>query len=153
MPKKKEETTVKDTAKATTKTTKETTAKKTAAKTKPAAKTKTAAKAKSDTKITNITKIAAEEKIATEEKQAAEKNLALSCQEMMSSIIEWTMDSLMYSNILLISKKLKISMEEAAGILDVSAIDLAKISLVYAAYSKTPEAEKAAVLGKYSDRI
>lgn len=150
MPKKKEETTVKDTAKATTKTTKETTAKKTAAKTKPAAK------AKSDTKITNITnitKIAAEEKIATEEKQAAEKNLALSCQEMMSSIIEWTMDSLMYSNILLISKKLKISMEEAAGILDVSAIDLAKISLVYAAYSKTPEAEKAAVLGKYSDRI
>ena len=149
MPKKKEETTVKDTAKATTKTTKETTAKKTAAKTT----TKTAAKAKSDTKITNITKIAAEEKIATEEKQAAEKNLALSCQEMMSSIIEWTMDSLMYSNILLISKKLKISMEEAAGILDVSAIDLAKISLVYAAYSKTPEAEKAAVLGKYSDRI
>ena len=142
MTKKKEETTVKDITKSTTKTTTKATTKKTTAKAKP------------EGKAAKITKIGAEEKApATEEKQDTEKNLAQSCQAMMSSIIEWTMDSLMYSNILLISKKLNISMEEAAAILNVGVVDLARLSLVYAAYSKTPEAEKTAVLGKYSDRI
>ena len=110
------------------------------------------AKKKEETKIT---KAETDEKVqaATEEKQDPEKRLALSCQGMVAAIIEWTLDSLMYSNIMLISKKMNISMEEAAAILDVGVIDLARISLVYAAYSKTPEAEKAAVLGKYSERI
>ena len=149
MAKKKEETTVKDTKKATTKTS---TTKATTTKTTTKATTK---KTTADAKATKITKIGVEEKttVAPEEKLTAEKKLALSCQDMMSSIIEWTMDSLMYSNILLISKKMNISMEEAAAILDVGVVDLARLSLVYAAYSKTPEAEKAAVLGKYSDRI
>ena len=148
MAKKKEETTVKETKKATAKTNEKTTEKKTAAK-------KTTAKAKADAKATKITKAQTDKKApeVPEEKPDPEKSLALSCQEMMSSIIEWTMDSLMYSNIMLISKKMNISMEEAAAILDVSPIDLARLSLVYAAYSKTPEVEKKAVLGKYSERI
>ena len=143
MAKKKEETTVKETKKATAKTTEKTTAK------------KTTAKAKADAKVTKITKAQTDKKApeVPEEKPDPEKSMALSCQEMMSSIIEWTMDSLMYSNIMLISKKLNIGIEKAAEILDVNAIDLAKLALVYAAYSKTPEAEKKAVLGKYSERI
>ncbi len=142
MAKKKEETTVKDTAK-TAKSTAKTTTKKTTAKAKPNAKV---------TKIDN-NESDKEAPVTTEEKQDPEKSMALSCQKMMSSIIEWSMDSLMYSNILLISRKMGISMEEAATILDVNAVDLARLSLVYAAYSKTPETEKAAVLGKYSGRI
>ena len=59
----------------------------------------------------------------------------------------------MYSNIMLISKKLNICIEKAAEILDVNKTDLAGLALVYAAYSRTPEVEKTAVLGKYSDRI
>ena len=142
MAKKKEESTVKDTAK-TTKSTAKASTKKTTVKAKPEAKV---------TKIKNA-EPDKEAPVTTEEKQDPEKSMALSCQKMMSSIIEWSLDSLMYSNILLISKKMNISMEEAGAILDVNAIDLARLSLVYAAYSKTPEAEKAAVLGKYSGRI
>ncbi len=143
MAKKKEETTVKATKKATTKTTEKATAKKTTAKTKTNAKVTKIAKEQTDNNSP----------VVPDEKQDPEKNLAASCQEMMSSIIQWTMDSLMYSNILLISKKLNISIEKAAEILDVNKTDLAGLALVYAAYSRTPEAEKAAVLGKYSDRI
>ena len=134
MAKKKEETTVKETKKATTKTTEKATAKKTTAKTKTNAKVTKIAKEQTDNNSP----------VVPDEKQDPEKNLAASCQEMMSSIIQWTMDSLMYSNILLISKKLNISIEKAAEILDVNKTDLAGLALVYAAYSRTPEAEKAA---------
>ena len=143
MAKKKEETTVKETKRTTTKTTEKASAKKTTAKTK------------TNAKVTKITKEQTDKNapVVPDEKQDPEKSMAASCQEMMSSIIQWTMDSLMYSNIMLVSKKLKISIEKAAEIFDVNKADLAGLALVYAAYSRTPEAEKAAVLGKYSDRI
>ena len=63
------------------------------------------------------------------------------------------MDALMYSNIALISKKLNMSMEEAAAVLDVNAIELSKLTVVYNAYSQTPAGDKASILGKYNDRI
>ena len=153
MAKKIEETTDKEPQKATTKTTEKATTKK--ATTKKTTTKKTTAKAKTDAKVTKITKEQTDKNapVVRDEKQDPEKSMAASCQEMMSSIIQWTMDSLMYSNIMLISKKLNISIEKAAEILDVNKTDLAGLALVYAAYSRTPEAEKAAVLGKYSDRI
>ena len=79
--------------------------------------------------------------------------MAASCQNMLSSIVSWSMDALMYSNIQLISKKMKMSMEEAAAVLDVNAIELAKLTVVYNAYIKTPAGDRAGILGKYNDRI
>jgi len=168
MAKKKDETTVKTATKAPAKKTatktsvkaaaKETTAK-TVAKattkktttTKPAAKT-TAKKtsAKTTSKVTPVRKSSAEN---TDTKKTLENQLAASCQNMLSSIVSWSMDALMYSNIQLISKKMKMSMEEAAAILDVNAIELAKLTVVYNAYIKTPAGDRAGILGKYNDRI
>ena len=158
MAKKIEETPIKESKKASTKSTEKAATKKTTTKkttTKKAATKNATATTKAKAKVTNIAKAQTEKKTQAvpDEKLNSEKNLAASCQEMMSSIIQWTMDSLMYSNIMLISKKLNISIEKAAEILDVNKTDLAGLALVYAAYSRTPEAEKAAVLGKYSDRI
>ena len=167
MAKKSEETTVKTAAKASakktsTKTTAKATAKKTTAKatakttakktaTKAAAKT-TAKKttSKSSTKVTPVRKSQAEK---TDTKQTLENQMAASCQNMLSSIVSWSMDALMYSNIQLISKKMKMSMEEAAAVLDVNAIELAKLTVVYNAYIKTPAGDRAGILGKYNDRI
>ena len=167
MAKKSEETTVKTAAKASakktsTKTTAKATAKKTTAKTavkasakKTSAKTaaKSAAKkttAKTTSKVTPVRKSQAEK---TDTKQMLENQMAASCQNMLSSIVSWSMDALMYSNIQLISKKLKMSMEEAAAVLDVNAIELAKLTVVYNAYIKTPAGDRAGILGKYNDRI
>ena len=163
MAKKSEETTVKTAAKASvkktsTKTTAKATAKKTTAKTAvkaPAKKTtaKSAAKkttSKTSTKVTPVIKSQAEK---TDTKQMLENQMAASCQNMLSSIVSWSMDALMYSNIQLISKKLKMSMEEAAAVLDVNAIELAKLTVVYNAYIKTPAGDRAGILGKYNDRI
>ena len=167
MAKKSEETTVKTAAKASakktsTKTTAKATAKKTTAKTavkasakKTSAKTaaKSAAKkttAKTTSKVTPVRKSQAEK---TDTKQMLENQMAASCQNMLSSIVSWSMDALMYSNIQLISKKLKMSMEEAAAVLDVNAIELAKLTVVYNAYIKTPASDRAGILGKYNDRI
>ncbi|MBR4344033.1 MAG: hypothetical protein IKP88_15270 [Lachnospiraceae bacterium] len=149
---KKKETNVEDVTKATSKTTTKTTAKSTVKKT--TAK-KTTAKAKSGAKVTKITeeKIDKEAPAATEGIQDSEKEMALRCHQMMSSIMEWTLDSFLYSNIVLISKKMSISMEEAAAVLDVDPADLKRLSLVYAAYSGIAEPEKANILGKYVDRI
>lgn len=141
MAKTSEETTVKTVAKAPAK---KTAAKKTTAK----AATKTAAKATS--KVTPVRKSQAEK---TDTKQTLENQMAASCQNMLSSIVSWSMDALMYSNIQLISKKLKMSMEEAAAVLDVNAIELAKLTVVYNAYIKTPAGDRAGILGKYNDRI
>ena len=167
MAKKSEETTVKTAAKASanktsTKTTAKATAKKTTAKatakttakktaTKAAAKT-TAKKttSKSSTKVTPVRKSSAKN---TDTKKTLENEMAASCQNMLSSIVSWSMDALMYSNIQLISKKMKMSMEEAAAILDVNAIELAKLTVVYNAYIKTPTGDRAGILGKYNDRI
>lgn len=167
MAKKSEETTVKTAAKAsakktstkttakatakkiTAKATAKTTAKKTATKAaaKPAAKKTTS---KTSTKVTPVIKSQAEK---TDTKQMLENQMAASCQNMLSSIVSWSMDALMYSNIQLISKKLKMSMEEAAAVLDVNAIELAKLTVVYNAYIKTPAGDRAGILGKYNDRI
>ena len=137
MAKKSEETTVKTAAKASAKkTSTKTTAKKTTSK--------------SSTKVTPVIKSQAEK---TDTKQMLENQMAASCQNMLSSIVSWSMDALMYSNIQLISKKLKMSMEEAAAVLDVNAIELAKLTVVYNAYIKTPAGDRAGILGKYNDRI
>ena len=153
MAKKIKGTPIKESKKASTKSTEKAATKKTT--TKKATTKNATATTKAKAKVTNIAKAQTGKKTQAvpDEKLDSEKNLAASCQEMMSSIIQWTMDSLMYSNIMLISKKLNISIENAAEILDVNKTDLAGLALVYAAYSRTPEAEKAAVLGKYSDRI
>lgn len=150
MAKKKEETAVKAPAKKTTAKT----AAKTAVKA-PAKKTtaKSAAKkitSKTSTKVTPVRKSQAEK---TDTKQMLENQMAASCQNMLSSIVSWSMDALMYSNIQLISKKMKMSMEEAAAVLDVNAIELAKLTVVYNAYIKTPAGDRAGILGKYNDRI
>lgn len=145
MAKRKEETTVKTANKTTAKAT----AKKTTAKTaaKATAKKNTA---KATSKVTPVRKSQAEK---TDTKQMLENQMAASCQNMLSSIVSWSMDALMYSNIQLISKKLKMSMEEAAAVLDVNAIELAKLTVVYNAYIKTPAGDRAGILGKYNDRI
>ena len=141
MAKKSEETTVKTAAKASAKkTSTKTTVKATAKKTT----------SKSSTKVTPVRKSQAEK---TDTKQMLENQMAASCQNMLSSIVSWSMDALMYSNIQLISKKLKMSMEEAAAVLDVNAIELAKLTVVYNAYIKTPAGDRAGILGKYNDRI
>ena len=167
MAKRKEETAVKAPAKKTTaktaaKTAVKAPAKKTTAKTAaktavkaPAKKTtaKSTAKkttAKTTSKVTPVIKSQAEK---TDTKQMLENQMAASCQNMLSSIVSWSMDALMYSNIQLISKKLKMSMEEAAAVLDVNAIELAKLTVVYNAYIKTPAGDRAGILGKYNDRI
>lgn len=167
MAKKSEETTVKTAAKASakktsTKTTANASAKKitakataktTAKKTATKAAAKSAAKkttSKTSTKVTPVRKSQAEK---TDTKQMLENQMAASCQNMLSSIVSWSMDALMYSNIQLISKKLKMSMEEAAAVLDVNAIELAKLTVVYNAYIKTPASDRAGILGKYNDRI
>ena len=166
MAKKKEETTEKTTTKATTKTAvkkvaDKTASKKTAAKkeaAKPATK-KTAAKnvaekptAKTTSKVTPVRKAAADEE-AKKTLEQAEQQMAASCQNMLSSIVSWSMDALMYSNIALLSKKMKMSMTEAAAVLDVSEAELAKLTLIYNAYTKTPAGDRAGILGKYNDRI
>ena len=141
MAKKSEETTVKTAAKASAKkTSTKTTAKATAKKTT----------SKSSTKVTPVRKSQAEK---TDTKQMLDNQMAASCQNMLSSIVSWSMDALMYSNIQLISKKMKMSMEEAAAVLDVNAIELAKLTVVYNAYIKTPAGDRAGILGKYNDRI
>jgi hypothetical protein len=167
MAKRKEETAVKAPAKKTTaKTTAKTAAKAAAKKTTAKTTAKTAAKAaakkttakstakkttaKTTSKVTPVRKSQAEK---TDTKQMLENQMAASCQNMLSSIVSWSMDALMYSNIQLISKKLKMSMEEAAAVLDVNAIELAKLTVVYNAYIKTPAGDRAGILGKYNDRI
>ena len=135
---------------------KKTDAKKEAAK--PATK-KTAAKkvaekptAKTTSKVTPVRKAAADEE-AKKTLEQAEQQMAASCQNMLSSIVSWSMDALMYSNIALLSKKMKMSMTEAAAVLDVSEAELAKLTLIYNAYTKTPAGDRAGILGKYNDRI
>ena len=146
MAKRKEETAVKAPAKKTTaKTAAKASAKKTTAKS--TAKKTTA---KTTSKVTPVRKSQAEK---TDTKQMLENEMAASCQNMLSSIVSWSMDALLYSNIQLISKKLKMSMEEAAAVLDVNAIELAKLTVVYNAYIKTPAGDRAGILGKYNDRI
>ena len=146
MAKRKEETAVKAPAKKTTaKTAAKASAKKTTAKS--TAKKTTA---KTTSKVTPVRKSQAEK---TDTKQMLENQMAASCQNMLSSIVSWSMDALLYSNIQLISKKLKMSMEEAAAVLDVNAIELAKLTVVYNAYIKTPAGDRAGILGKYNDRI
>ena len=73
------------------------------------------------------------------------------CQQMLSSIIDWSMDALMYQNILTLSQKLNISIEQAAAILDVKPEDLIALAKVHMVLKASPD--KKTVLGRYSDRI
>ena len=150
MAKRKEETAVKAPAKKTTAKTTAKTAAKAPAKKTTAKSTAKKTTAKTTSKVTPVRKSQAEK---TDTKQMLENQMAASCQNMLSSIVSWSMDALMYSNIQLISKKLKMSMEEAAAVLDVNAIELAKLTVVYNAYIKTPAGDRAGILGKYNDRI
>ena len=150
MAKRKEETAVKAPAKKTTAKTTAKTAAKASAKKTTAKSTAKKTTAKTTSKVTPVRKSQAEK---TDTKQMLENQMAASCQNMLSSIVSWSMDALMYSNIQLISKKLKMSMEEAAAVLDVNAIELAKLTVVYNAYIKTPAGDRAGILGKYNDRI
>ena len=150
MAKRKEETAVKAPAKKTTAKTAAKTAVKAPAKKTTAKSTAKKTTAKTTSKVTPVIKSQAEK---TDTKQMLENQMAASCQNMLSSIVSWSMDALMYSNIQLISKKLKMSMEEAAAVLDVNAIELAKLTVVYNAYIKTPAGDRAGILGKYNDRI
>ena len=150
MAKRKEETAVKAPAKKTTAKTTTKTAAKASAKKTTAKSTAKKTTAKTTSKVTPVRKSQAEK---TDTKQMLENEMAASCQNMLSSIVSWSMDALMYSNIQLISKKLKMSMEEAAAVLDVNAIELAKLTVVYNAYIKTPAGDRAGILGKYNDRI
>ena len=150
MAKRKEETAVKAPAKKTPAKTTTKTAAKASAKKTPAKSTAKKTTAKTTSKVTPVRKSQAEK---TDTKQMLENQMAASCQNMLSSIVSWSMDALMYSNIQLISKKLKMSMEEAAAVLDVNAIELAKLTVVYNAYIKTPAGDRAGILGKYNDRI
>ncbi len=150
MAKRKEETAVKAPAKKTTAKTAAKTAVKAPAKKTTAKSTAKKTTAKTTSKVTPVRKSQAEK---TDTKQMLENEMAASCQNMLSSIVSWSMDALMYSNIQLISKKLKMSMEEAAAVLDVNAIELAKLTVVYNAYIKTPAGDRAGILGKYNDRI
>ena len=150
MAKRKEETAVKAPAKKTTAKTAAKTAVKAPEKKTTAKSTAKKTTAKTISKVTPVIKSQAEK---TDTKQMLENQMAASCQNMLSSIVSWSMDALMYSNIQLISKKMKMSMEEAAAVLDVNAIELAKLTVVYNAYIKTPAGDRAGILGKYNDRI
>ena len=150
MAKRKEETAVKAPAKKTTAKTAAKTAVKAPAKKTTAKSTAKKTTAKTTSKVIPVIKSQAEK---TDTKQMLENQMAASCQNMLSSIVSWSMDALMYSNIQLISKKRKMSMEEAAAVLDVNAIELAKLTVVYNAYIKTPAGDRAGILGKYNDRI
>lgn len=153
MAKKKEETTAKKTTtKATTKTAVKKVADKTASKKTAAKKVAEKPTAKTTSKVTPVRKAAADEE-AKKTLEQAEQQMAASCQNMLSSIVSWSMDALMYSNIALLSKKMKMSMTEAAAVLDVSEAELAKLTLIYNAYTKTPAGDRAGILGKYNDRI
>ena len=112
---------------------------------KEATKKKTAAKTKTTTKETT------EEKTPEVTNISPEANGTQACQQMLSSIIDWSMDALMYQNILTVSRKLIISIEEAAKILDVNPETLPALAKVHMVLSASPD--KKTVLGRYSDRI
>ena len=145
MAKKKEDTEVKATA--TKKTTAMSTAKastKTTAKTSKAVKT---AKAKTDAKA----EAKEEEKKAVVTDIAPEDKAAPPCQQMLSSIIDWSMDALMFQNIITLSQKMNISIEKAAVMLDVKPEELYALIMIHGVLSVSPD--KKTVLGKYADRI
>lgn len=145
MAKKIEDTEVKTTA--TKKTTAKSTAKastKTAAKNSKVAKT---AKDKPDTKA----EAKEEEKKAVITDITPEDKAAPPCQQMLSSIIDWSMDALMFQNIITLSQKMNISIEKAAGTLDVKPEELYALIMIHGVLSVSPD--KKTVLGKYADRI
>ena len=148
MAKKKEDTELKAT------TTKKTTAKsstkastKTTPKTSKAAKTAKTAKAKTDTKA----EAKEEEKKAVITDITPEENATPPCQQMLSSIIDWSMDALMFQNIITLSQKMNISIEKAAVTLDVKPEELYALLMIHGVLSVSPD--KKTVLGKYADRI
>lgn len=103
------------------------------------AKKDTKAEVKEEEKKTVITDITPDEKTTPP------------CQQMLSSIIDWSMDALMFQNIATLSQKMNISLEKAAVMLDVNPMELYALSTIHAVLSASPD--KKTVLGKYADRI
>ena len=144
MAKKNEDTVAKTTAKKTTKDVAKTT--KAAAKT-----TKDTAKAAKTAKITKIPKEKVEENKPNDANINFENQAGPVCQQMLTSIIDWSLDALMYQNILNVSRKLNISIPEAANILDVNPEELVVLEKIHMVLSTSPDKET--VLGRYSKRI
>ena len=144
MAKKKEDTEVKATTKKATarSTTKVST--KTTDQTSKAAKT---AKDKPDTKA----EAKEEEKKAVITDISSEEKATPPCQQMLASIIDWSMDALMFQNIVTLCQKMNISLEKAAVMLDVKPEELYALIMIHGVLSVSPD--KKTVLGKYADRI
>ena len=145
MAKKKEDAEVKATEKASKKTT---------AKSTKATKTTKVAKETKTTKTSKAKKALKEEAVETpaEEKKISPEELAgPACRQMLSSIIDWSMDALMFQNILTVSKKMNLSIDKAAAIFDVGTEELITLSKIHTVLSNSPD--KKTVLGRYSDRI
>ena len=70
---------------------------------------------------------------------------------MLSSIIDWSMDALMFQNIITLSQKMNISIEKAGVMLDVNPMELYSLCMIHGVLSVSPD--KKTVLGKYADRI
>ena len=154
MAKKKDETEVKTTAKKTTaKSTAKTAAKstaKTAAKTAAKSTAKTAAKAASKLNK-KVTVAQVREVMGITADTGAESEVKSSTQKMLSSIMTWAMDAMLYQDIMTISKNMNISIEKAAEILEVNKSDLPVLSTIHNIFSESQDMKK--ILGKFGDRI
>ena len=154
MAKKKDETEVKTTAKKTTaKSTAKTAAKstaKTAAKTAAKSTAKTAAKAASKLNK-KVTVAQVREVMGITADTGAESEVKSSTQKMLSSIMTWAMDAMLYQDIMTISKNMNISIEKATEILEVNKSDLPVLSTIHNIFSESQDMKK--ILGKFGDRI
>ena len=145
MAKKKEDTEVKATEakkvteKSTTKASSKTTTRTSKATKFAKDKLDTKAEAKEEERKAVITDISPEEKATPP------------CQQMLASIIDWSMDALMFQNIVTLSQKMNISLEKAAVMLDVNPMELYALSTIHGVLSVSPD--KKTVLGKYAERI
>ena len=170
MAKKKDETEVKTTAKKTTAKSTAKTAAKSTAKTAAKSTAKTAAKstgktaAKTAAKSTGKTAAKAASKLNKKVTVAqvrevmgitadtgAESEVKSSTQKMLSSIMTWAMDAMLYQDIMTISKNMNISIEKAAEILEVNKSDLPVLSTIHNIFSESQDMKK--ILGKFGDRI
>ena len=150
MAKKKDETEVKTTAKKTTAKSTAKTAAKSTAKTAAKSTGKTAAKAASKLNK-KVTVAQVREVMGITADTGAESEVKSSTQKMLSSIMTWAMDAMLYQDIMTISKNMNISIEKAAEILEVNKSDLPVLSTIYNIFSESQDMKK--ILGKFGDRI
>ena len=154
MAKKKDETEVKTTAKKTTAKSTAKTAAKSTAKTTAKSTAKTAAKStgKAASKLNKkVTVAQVREVMGITADTGAESEVKSSTQKMLSSIMTWAMDAMLYQDIMTISKNMNISIEKAAEILEVNKSDLPVLSTIHNIFSESQDMKK--ILGKFGDRI